>query len=66
MIEIPETCEFIVEDADQLVLKTRTNGDTISIGNLRLSADQTATLAHLINTDPFKILKVEIKEHIPE
>ena len=60
MFEIPETCEFTVEKADQAILKTKTNGDSIVFTGLRLSKEQVATAGYLFNFKD-KILHIEIK-----
>ena len=60
MAEIPDTCEFEV-GADQIRLKTQTNGDQINIMGIHLGAGAAAALAYLINSTN-NHLKIEIKE----
>jgi len=59
-MEIPDTCEFQV-GADQIRLKTQTNGDQITIMGIHLGAEAAATLAYMINNTQ-NHLTVEIKE----
>lgn len=53
-----ENVEFTI-GADQAVFVTRTNGDSVTITGLDLSAEQAAALAYLVNQP--KPLIVEIK-----
>jgi len=59
-MEIPDTCEFEV-GADQIRLKTQTNGDQITILGIHLGAESAGALAYMINNTQ-NHLKVEIKE----
>jgi hypothetical protein len=59
MIAIPEVAEFTIGE-DGIQFTTKTNGDTIRMTGLQLSAENAAALARLIN---FGVeLKVEIIE----
>ena len=58
MLEIPENVEFTT-GVDQVTFVTQTNGDTIKIVGLHLSAEKAATLAYLVNQP--KKLKIEVK-----
>lgn len=60
MATIKEVCVFTTK-ADQVQFHTQTNGDFISIKNLKLSRDQATTLAWLVNTDNNAILKFRVK-----
>lgn len=57
-IEIPETCEFDLEGEDRIIVKTKTNGDVITILP-HLTKEQAATLSWLANLN--ETLTVEIK-----
>ncbi len=48
MAEIPEICVFETM-ADSVAFKTNTNGDEITITNIILDKEQSASLAWLIN-----------------
>ena len=58
-IEIPDSCEFILDESDKIKLETQTNGDRVTIFP-HLTAEQAASLAYFANLcdDP---IKVEIK-----
>lgn len=58
MPQIPDSCEFEAK-ADQVELKTKTNGDRITIEHIKLKHENAAALAWLINHS--NELKIEIK-----
>ena len=60
MPQIPETCEFDVE-ADQVELKTSTNGDFIEIRKINLNQVQASSLAWLINHPNHLMIEVKVK-----
>ncbi len=61
MPEIPENCEFEV-GADQIELKTRTNGDSIYLSSLNLTQENATSLAWLVNHQQHdQKLKVEFR-----
>jgi len=60
MPQIPDTCEFQVE-ADQIELKTCTNGDFIEIRKINLDQDQAASLAYLVNHPNHLLVEVKVK-----
>lgn len=60
MAEIPEICVFETK-ADSVAFETNTNGDKITITNLSLDKEQSASLAWLINHDASTNLKFRIK-----
>lgn len=60
MPEIPNSCEFNAE-ADQIELKTRTNGDFIEIRGINLDQENAAALAWLINADNHLTVEIKIK-----
>ncbi len=60
MAEISEICTFVTI-ADSVVFETNTNGDKITITNLNLSKEDSASLAWLINNDTSTNLKFRIK-----
>ncbi len=60
MPQIPETCEFEVE-ADQIELRTATNGDYIEIRKVQLGQPAAAALAYLINADNDLVIEVKLK-----
>ncbi len=60
MAEIPEICVFETI-ADSVVFETNTNGDKITITNLSLTKNESASLAWLINHDASTNLKFRIK-----
>lgn len=60
MPQIPDTCEFDVE-ADQIELKTSTNGDFIEIRKINLEQDQAAALAWLVNHPNHLTIEVKVK-----
>lgn len=58
-MDMPDTCEFIIEKADQAQFQTRTNGDTLIFNSLQIGREKAATLAWMVNSP--KQLKVEVK-----
>lgn len=60
MPQIPDTCEFDVV-ADQIELKTCTNGDFIEMRRLNLNQEQAASLAWLVNHPNHLTVEVKIK-----
>ena len=61
MTEIPDVAEFIICCDDLIQFNTKTNGDTIRIAGVHLTAGNAAALAYLINAGVE--LKVEIKQN---
>jgi len=60
MAEVNENCEFSTR-VDQVRFHTRTNGDEIDIKGLRLTREQAASMAWLVNHLPNEELKFEVK-----
>lgn len=60
MVEIPEICVFETI-ADSVKFETNTNGDMITITNVSLTKEQSASLAWLINHEASTNLKFRIK-----
>lgn len=60
MAEINEICVFEV-GVDQVLLSTRTNGDSLRVTGLRLTQEQATSLAWLINSGEETRLKIRIK-----
>lgn len=60
MAEISEVCTFVTI-ADSVTFETNTNGDKITITNINLSKDDSASLAWLINHGDSTNLKFRIK-----
>ena len=60
MAEVNEVCEFYTR-ADQVQLRTQTNGDSVQLKNLKLTQKQATSLAWLVNADGTVELHFEIK-----
>ncbi len=60
MVQIPEMCEFVAK-SDHIIFETKTNGDFLKITDLRLSPEQAASLAWLVNLPEGTNLSIEIK-----
>lgn len=60
MAEIEEECIFNTR-VDQVRFHTRTNGDDIHVTGLKLTQEQAASLAWLVNHPPSENLEFEIK-----
>lgn len=60
MVEIEEECKFETR-ADQVELKTQTNGDMITIRHIKLTQEQATSLAWLVNADGTAILEFTVK-----
>lgn len=56
---IPDKCEFTLDNADQLQFHTQTNGDSVTMVDMRLSKEMSACMAWLANSN--EQLRVEIK-----
>ena len=65
MVEIPEICVFETI-ADSVTFETNTNGDKITITNISLNKEQSASLAWLINHDATTNLKFRVKLALAE
>ena len=61
-MEIPDQCEFTITKQDQAQLQTRTNGDTVIFGGIKLSQEQATILAWLVNSPKQLSVKVELTE----
>lgn len=61
MLEIDDKCEFTTT-ADQVELRTKTNGDLVIIRGVHLTPEQAASLAYLVNKGAASTLKIEITE----
>lgn len=59
-LEIPNDVEFTICEPDQVIFRTRTNGDTLIMNSMILDRERATIMAHLVNS-PNK-LKVEITE----
>lgn len=60
MAEIDEECVFHTT-ADQVELRTKTNGDKLTITKLQLTQEQATSLAWLVNADDSAELQFQVK-----
>lgn len=60
MAEIEEECTFNTR-VDQVDFRTRTNGDEINIKRMKLTRDQAASMAWLVNHLPSEELEFQVK-----
>ena len=60
MAELEEEVVFETK-ADQVEFKTKTNGDSLHVVGLHLTAEQAASLAWLVNAGQNRVLEFEVK-----